>query len=646
MKKLLFIIFLTTVSLSAQTMPFTKGINLTNWFQTERATSIQFTKYTYDDFVDIKSLGVDVIRLPINLHSMTKGAPDYDLDPLFLYFLDQVVDWAEDLQIHLLLDNHTFDPASSTNNDIDQILIPVWQNMAEHFKDRSNYIYYEILNEPHGISDSRWNEIQQLAVQKIREIDTVHTLIVGPAGWNSYNNLSQMPVYSDNNLIYTFHFYDPFLFSHQGASWTDPPMGSLGGVPFPYDINRMPACPDDLKGTWVESSLNNSYKNDGTIQSIRDLIDIAVKFKTERNVPIFCGEFGILMDKANDNDRTLWYSIVRQYFEMKNIAWTTWDYHGGFGLFEKNSTGLFNYDLNINLVKALGFNAPPQSEFESHPDTVGFNIYMDFIENGIYSSSSSSGNLNFYNENSNDGKFAISWSGASQYGNIGFDFRPDRDLSLLENSNYVLEFFMKGNSAATNFDLRFIDTKTGEPEDHPWRMNYRIDFTNFTFDNQWHKVRIPLSSFVEGGSWDNQWYNPEGKFDWKAIDIFQFVSEAGNLAGEILIDNIKIYDPNAVKVENEFSKPISYLLDQNFPNPFNPETTIQFSLGKESNVKFELYNILGQKIIDVYNKEVSAGKHSFNFKPEKLNSGNYFLRMEAINNSNSFTKTIKISYLK
>ena len=109
---------LLVLSLAAQQAPFSRGVNLTNWFQAGSAQEIQFSKYTYEDFQQIQSLGCDVIRLPINLHFMTDGAPDYNLDPLFLTFLDQAVDWAEDLGIHLILDNHTFDPAEDTDPNI------------------------------------------------------------------------------------------------------------------------------------------------------------------------------------------------------------------------------------------------------------------------------------------------------------------------------------------------------------------------------------------------------------------------------------------------------------------------------------------------------------------------------------------------
>ena len=96
-------------------VPFHRGVNLTNWLQAGSVRQIQFTKYTKQDLINIKSLGCDVIRLPINLHYMTDGEPNYTVDPLFFYFLDQIVDWCEELELHLILDNHTFDVAASTD---------------------------------------------------------------------------------------------------------------------------------------------------------------------------------------------------------------------------------------------------------------------------------------------------------------------------------------------------------------------------------------------------------------------------------------------------------------------------------------------------------------------------------------------------
>ena len=200
---ILFTLFLSSVmsvsSLAQSTneVPFSKGVNLTEWFQAGSASQIDFSKFTFEDVKDIKSLGVDVIRLPINLHAMTKGAPNYELEPLFLFFLDEVVDWAEELEIYLILDNHTFDPGTATDPNIGDILNPVWENMAKHYKDRSKYVLYEILNEPHGISNSTWSSIQGEVISTIRAVDTTHTIIVGASDYNSFRSLKFLPEYAN-----------------------------------------------------------------------------------------------------------------------------------------------------------------------------------------------------------------------------------------------------------------------------------------------------------------------------------------------------------------------------------------------------------------------------------------------------------------
>lgn len=614
--------------LFSQELHFNRGVNLTGWFQVPSVRDVHFTKFTYDDFADIKSLGVDVIRLPINLHFMTNGAPNYTIDPLFYFFLDQVIDWAEELGINLILDNHTFDVTQNTAPNIDQVLIPVWTQMAEHYKNRSNFIYFEILNEPHGISDIRWNEIQLDVVEAIRQIDQKHTLIVGPAGWNSYNNLSQMPIYDDDNLIYTFHFYDPFIFTHQGASWTDPSMVPLGGVPFPYNSSTMPLCPPELKGTWIEWSINN-YPNDGKISKVQELIDIAVDFQSSRNAELFCGEFGVLYDTAPNADRTYWYDVVRSYFEQNNISWTIWDYKGGFGIYEKQSNELFDYDLNIPLVEALGFEAPPQYTYQLLPDSSNFDLYTDYIGELIFGSSyTSSGTLDFYYQiEPHDGEFCINWNGADQYNHIGFNFVPDKDLSYLVSEEYVLDFWMKGNTQTT-IDIRFIDTKTDVPEDHPWRMRYTISNSDLNFDGSWYNLRIPLDSFEEHGSWDNGWFEPVGDFDWQAIDRFEIVAEHSNLTSiDLWFDEIKIVNPGISGVYPGVFFEDDYVLKQNYPNPFNPVTKIEFNLSKDGFTKLQIYNQLGQLITELIHDELSRGYHHIEFDASGLSSGIYIYRL-------------------
>ena len=195
------------------------------------------------------------------------------------------------------MDNHTFDVDTNTDPQIGQILVPVWRQLAARYEGRSERLYYEVLNEPHGIADAAWNAIQQEVIDAIRQVNARHVIVVGPAGWNSYNNLDAMPRYADDKLLYTFHFYDPFLFTHQGASWVNPSMVPVAGIPFPFDAERMPEMPAALAGTWVGSAYSG-YRTEGTLERVDRLLDVASRFAQERDVPIFCGEFGVYIPNS------------------------------------------------------------------------------------------------------------------------------------------------------------------------------------------------------------------------------------------------------------------------------------------------------------------------------------------------------------
>lgn len=545
----LLLVFLIKCSLFASTeVPFSKGVNFSAWFQAGSAQEINFTKHTKQDFINVKSLGCDAIRLPINLHSMTNGAPDYTLDPIFLSFLDQVVDWAEELELHLILDNHTFSVVNDTDPNIGDVLVKVWPQMAQHLNNTSERIYFEVLNEPHGIDDQTWNDIQIRVVEAIREVDTKHTIVVGPADWNSFNSLDKMPIYDDDNLIYTFHFYDPFLFTHQGASWTG--MSHVADIPFPYDENKMPDYPVEHRSHWSYNSYKG-YHEDGTVENIYKLIDIAVKFQQERNVPIWCGEFGVYDINSPDADRTYWYEVVGTYLTENNIAWTVWDYTGAFGIFEKGGNDMFNHDLHVGVCEALGLTPPEQTEFIVQPDSVGFEIFTDYAGANINYTSSAEGETTFYSDiEPNNGNTCIQWANANQYNQITFNFSPTKDINKLVEEGYALDMLIRSTDPNGNIDIRFVDTNTGE-DDKPWRNRVTLNKSNMEWTGSWQHLHIPLSDFIEQGAWEGTWHNPEGLFDWSAIDKFEIVAEAKPMGNHAFwFDNIVITNQDTAKVYN------------------------------------------------------------------------------------------------
>jgi flagellar hook assembly protein FlgD len=81
---------------------------------------------------------------------------------------------------------------------------------------------------------------------------------------------------------------------------------------------------------------------------------------------------------------------------------------------------------------------------------------------------------------------------------------------------------------------------------------------------------------------------------------------------------------------------------QNYPNPFNPSTTIRFSVPVTGNVKVTVYDMLGQEIETLTNKEHPAGEHEIQWAPKNISSGMYIFRLEA----GSFVQSKKMTLVK
>lgn len=541
---------LTGTVLFAQNSSISKGVGFSQAFESGTSVyDIRFNYYSKQDFLNIKKLGINEVRLPIFFANMVQQ--DGKLSPLFLYLLDQYVDIAEEVDINLILTNMSGYDYSDTASIRTQF-INIWTQIAEHYKDRSDLIYYELANEPSSISDEDWGLIQGEVIDAIRDIDTVHTIIVTPAMWGSLYNLQYLPEYADTNLIYVFHFYDPFLFTHQGAASQG--FEELTGMPFPYDASRMPAMPSSFIGTWDEGRYND-YSDVATVEKIREEIAVAAAFKNERNVRVWCGEFGADDQYSNIDDRALWYETLRTALEENGIAWSMHGYTKYWGLFEFGTDKLFDYDLNIPIVEAMGLNTQPQSEFQVKPDSASFVLFDDYVSRNLDLWISVDDTLSHvYSQNDpKNGKFCIQMKDFPLWNMFRFNFTPERDFSKLVEDGYCLSFWIKGDTPGARFNVRFFDTNTEDPDDHPWRMVYNIDEKLAPWDNEWHLVQIPLTNFNEQGAADDDtWYEPEGKFDWSAIDEFHIQSEFEGLEGkQFWFDDIQIVpatQPNSVNV--------------------------------------------------------------------------------------------------
>jgi hypothetical protein len=86
----------------------------------------------------------------------------------------------------------------------------------------------------------------------------------------------------------------------------------------------------------------------------------------------------------------------------------------------------------------------------------------------------------------------------------------------------------------------------------------------------------------------------------------------------------------------------SIALHNNYPNPFNPSTTISFDVPQETNIKLAVYDLLGNKVMDVASGTVEAGTHNYTIDASELPSGMYLYRIEAP----GFVQTKRMTLLK
>ncbi|HEY6953550.1 MAG TPA: S8 family serine peptidase, partial [Bacteroidota bacterium] len=155
----------------------------------------------------------------------------------------------------------------------------------------------------------------------------------------------------------------------------------------------------------------------------------------------------------------------------------------------------------------------------------------------------------------------------------------------------------------------------------------------------------PFVSFDNGGTWSSQ-------TTWPLDGSIQHVAFVDTTAGWMVSSSGEVlrYRGRSTTIVRPpgHPLPVSFELEQNFPNPFNPNTTIRFFVPTRSLVSIAIYNILGQKIADIVNQEYLRGSYDLTWKGG-VSSGIYFCRLEAIPSDNpgkKFVDVKKMVYLK
>lgn len=356
------IVLLTCFSLNAQTAsPAWKrvehlrhGINASEWLAQSSDYSPQRlrTFTTLDDITRMRAMGFDHVRLSID-PAVFKCQGSWDQCEQ-VQVVDEVIAKALSLDLAVILDVHPNDDykrqLASSDSAVDKFAA-LWSQIASHYaKTDPERVFFEILNEPE-VGIYRWAGIQQSLVSTIRRDAPAHTIIVTCGEYSNADDLARMPQVADDNYIVNFHYYNPHIFTHQGASWGEGYWASLRLVPFPGTSELVAAAIAQQSNEFARWKLTQYGLEHWDAQHIAGEIQFAAEWAKRRNVPLTCNEFGVYRNYSNPQDRLRWLEAVRTTLEQNKIGWTMWDYQAGFGVVTKNNGATVEDE---GVLRALG----------------------------------------------------------------------------------------------------------------------------------------------------------------------------------------------------------------------------------------------------------------------------------------------------
>lgn len=218
--------------------------------------------------------------------------------------LDWLLDACEQRGIRVIIDLHQFpgyyymegldDKRLWTDPPVQDAMIEFWETIAGRYAERGDVIYgYDLLNEPHDVDPDVWLALAQRAIDAIREVDTRHAVIVESVDYAHPSAFSSLRPVDDDNAIYSFHFYEPHQFTHQG-------------IREPYVGLQYPSK------QWTRDYLEK-------------ILRPVQEFQMKYGARILAGEFSVVA-WAPPSSRKAYLQDVMDIFEAAGYDYTYWNY--------------------------------------------------------------------------------------------------------------------------------------------------------------------------------------------------------------------------------------------------------------------------------------------------------------------------------
>lgn len=332
------------------------GVNLGGWIS-------QYGKHSYEHFdsfigeQDIKQIaswGMDHVRLPIDYPVLEDDDTPFKYKEDGFKYVDKCIQWCKKYGLNVILDLHRAPGFSFStleeNRLFDDVFlqerfIKLWQYFAKRYIAEKDNVAFELLNEVVEPTSDRWNTLAHRTVEAIREIDQDRIVIVGGNSYNSIFTLKEIQLFDDPNVVYTFHYYEPLLFTHQKASW----------VNICAEFNQGQEYPGRFVGLKEFLRKRPEYKGwESQLEVINDRrlmeknLKVAEEFINSTGKELYCGEYGVISD-APLQSRINWHRDFVELTKKLNIGRACWSYKQmNFGLVDADG-----YVISDELVEIV-----------------------------------------------------------------------------------------------------------------------------------------------------------------------------------------------------------------------------------------------------------------------------------------------------
>lgn len=255
----------------------------------------------------LKALGFDHVR--VNALPFARLSAEGRLEERWIATLRRVIDASLAAGLSVVVDVHEFLFCARDARACEGKLDATWRELSSRLSDYDDRVVFEILNEPGGAIDAvAWNRILAAELKTIRRLNPHRRVIVGPVGGNHFSELPKLSLPAeDRDLLVGVHYYEPFAFTHQGATWSG--LGDKTGVDWgsAADVARLD----------------------------RDFDAIAAWASTAKR-PIYLGEFGVY-DRADARPRFCFLYRVARAAERRGWSWAYWQLTSDFALMDERS---------------------------------------------------------------------------------------------------------------------------------------------------------------------------------------------------------------------------------------------------------------------------------------------------------------------